>query len=126
MSVNAPALNAYGDATRATGTPRSVEYQVFSQITGQLNLALKAGRPFSEVAQALHENLRLRTVIAVDVTQPENELPVGLRSQLAGLAKFIRSHTQLVLLREADAGVLIDINTAVMRGLRGQLPPQGS
>ena len=126
MSVNAPALNAYGDAARATGTPRSVEYQVFSQITGQLNRALKAGQPFSEVAQALHENLRLWTVIAVDVTEPGNALPVGLRSQLAGLAKFIRSHTQLVLLREADAGVLIEINTAVMRGLRGQLPPQGS
>lgn len=126
MSLNAPAQHAYGDATRATGTPRSVEYQVFSQITGQLTRALAPGRPFSDLAQALQENLRLWTVIAIDITQPDNALPVGLRSQLAGLAKFIRRHTQSVLLREAEAGVLVEINTAVMRGLRGQLPTEGS
>jgi hypothetical protein len=32
----------------------------------------------------------------------------------------------MVLRREAEAGVLIEINTAVMRGLRGQLPPDGA
>jgi flagellar protein FlaF len=126
MSVHAPAQNVYGAATRAMGTPRSVEYQVFSQVTGQLNRAPRAGRPFGELAEALHENLRLWTVIAVDVTQPENALPVPLRGQLASLAKFIRQHTRMVLRREAEAGVLIEINTAVMRGLRGQLPPDGA
>lgn len=122
MSVQALTRNAYGDATRAMGTPRNVEYQVFSQITGQLNRATRPGRPFSELALALHENLRLWTVIVADVTGAENGLPVSLRSQLAGLSKFTRSHTQKVLRNEADAGVLIEINTAVMRGLRGQLP----
>jgi len=125
MSIHAPAKNVYSDANRATGTPRSVEYQVFSQTTGQLNRALRASRPFSELAEALHENLKLWTVIAVDVTRSENALPVPLRSQLAGLAKFIRQHTRMVLRREAEAGVLVEINTAVMRGLRGQLPPEG-
>ena len=124
MSFQAPVPNAYGDATRATGTPRNVEYQVFSQVTGQLNQARRADRPFSEMALALHENLRLWTVIAVDVTRPENALPTSLRGQLADLAKFVRNHTQTVLRKEADAGVLIEINTAVMRGLRGQLPQQ--
>jgi flagellar protein FlaF len=126
MSVQALTQNAYGDATRATGTPRGVEYQVFSQITGQLNRATQAGRPFSELAMALHENLRLWTVIATDVVSTENGLPVPLRARLADLSKFTRSHTQKVLRNEADAGVLIEINTAVMRGLRGQLPPRGA
>lgn len=126
MSVHAPAQNVYSDANRAMGTPRSVEYQVFSQVTGQLSRALRAGRPFSELAEALHENVRLWTVIAVDVTQPENALPVQLRGQFASLAKFIRQHTQAVLRSEAEAGVLIEINTAVMRGLRGQLPAEGA
>ena len=124
MSAHALTQNAYGDATRAMGTPRSVEYQVFSQITGQLNRASQAGRPFSELAMALHENLRLWTVIATDVVGDENGLPLPLRGQLAGLSKFTRSHTQKVLRKEAEVGVLIEINTAVMRGLRGQLPLQ--
>lgn len=124
MSVHALTQNAYGDATRAMGTPRNVEYQVFSQVTGQLNRASAAGRSFGELAMALHENLRLWTVIATDVTSAENGLPVPLRAQLADLSKFTRSHTQKVLRQEADAAVLIEINTAVMRGLRGQLPPE--
>ncbi len=124
MSAHALTQNAYGDATRATGTPRNVEYQVFSQITGQLNRASAEGRPFSDLAMALHENLRLWTIIATDVTGAGNGLPVPLRGQLADLSKFTRSHTQKVLRQEADAAVLIEINTAVMRGLRGQLPQQ--
>ncbi len=100
-----------------------MEYKVFSQITGQLSRAIKDGRPFADLAMALHENLRLWTIIATDVTSPGNGLPVQLRGQLADLSKFTRTHTQQVLRREADAAVLIEINTAVMRGLRGQLPP---
>ena len=124
--MSAPALtqNAYGDATRAMGTPRNVEYQVFSQITGQLNRASEKGKPFGELALALHENLRLWTIIVTDVASAENGLPVSLRAQLADLSKFTRSHTQKVLRQEADAAILIEINTAVMRGLRGQLPSQ--
>ena len=124
MSANALTQNAYGDATRAIGTPRHVEYQVFSQITGRLNRASAEGRPFSELAQALHENLELWTIIVPDVTSAGNGLPLALRGQLADLSKFTRSHTQKVLRQEADAAILIEINTAVMRGLRGQLPQQ--
>jgi flagellar protein FlaF len=124
MSAHALTQNAYGDATRATGTPRNVEYQVFSQITGRLNRAIRGHCPFGELAMALHENLRLWTIIATDVTRTENGLPLQLRSQLADLSKFTRSHTQKVLRKEADASILIEINTAIMRGLRGQLPPE--
>ena len=124
MSAHALTQNAYGDATRAMGSPRNVEYQVFSQITGQLNRANAEGRPFAELAQALHENLELWTIIVTDVTNAGNGLPVALRGQLADLSKFTRSHTQKVLRQEADAAILIEINTAVMRGLRGQLPSQ--
>lgn len=124
MSVHAPAQNAYSNATRVTGSPRNLEYQVFSQVTGQLNRALRTGRPFSELAEALHENQRLWTVIALDVVQTGNTLPLSLRGQLASLAKFVRQHTVMVLRRDAEADVLIDINTAIMRGLRGQLPPE--
>ena len=124
MSAHALTQNAYGDATRALGSPRNVEYQVFSQITGRLNRASAEGRPFAELAQALHENLELWTIIVTDVTSAGNGLPLALRGQLADLSKFTRSHTQKLLRQEADGAILIEINTAVMRGLRGQLPQQ--
>ncbi len=126
MSLASLTQNAYGNATRATGTERGVEYQVFGQVTGRLKRAATAGRPFTELAEALHDNLRLWTVIALDVTSSGNRLPVPLRAQLASLSRFVRSHTAQVLRQEADVGVLIDINTAVMRGLRGQLPATGA
>lgn len=126
MSAHALTQNAHGDATRATGTPRDVEYQVFSQITGRLNRAIPGQRSFGELAMALHENLRLWTIIATGVTRAENGLPLQLRAQLADLSKFTRSHTQKVLRKEAAASILIEINTAIMRGLRGQLPAQGA
>jgi len=124
MSAHALMQNAYGDATRATGTPRSVEYQVFGRITGALNRASRGDRPFRELVAALHDNLELWTVIAADVANPGNALPQELRAGLAGLAKFVHAHTRKVLREEAGAEILIEINTAVMRGLRGQLPPR--
>ena len=126
MSALAQPESLYGEATRATGTPRSVEYQVFSQVTGRLNRARRDGEPFSRLAAALQDNLRLWTVIATDVTSAGNGLPLQLRGQLADLAKFVRLHTHKVLRREAEAGILIEINTAVMRGLSGQLPESGN
>ena len=125
MNAHPLPQSLYGDATRATGTPRSVEYQVFSQVTGRLNRARRDGEPFSGLAAALQDNLRLWTAIATDVTSPGNDLPLQLRGQLADLAKFVRLHTHRVLRREAEAGVLIEINTAVMRGLSGQPPESG-
>ncbi|MGF1500259.1 MAG: flagellar biosynthesis regulator FlaF [Paracoccaceae bacterium] len=121
MTFQTASHNAYGAATRALATPRSVEYQVFSQVTGQLSQALRDGRPFGELADALHQNLKLWTVLALDLMQPENALPEDLRAKLVSLAAFTRTHTEKVLRRDADAQVLVDINTAIMRGLRGEL-----
>jgi len=122
MSLQAGTENAYGAATRALGTPRTVEYRVFSQVTGQLTHALQPDRPFSELAAALHANQNLWTALLIDLTAPGNELPDALRARLVGLARFVAEHSRKVLRREADAQILIDVNTAIMRGLRGQLP----
>jgi len=107
MTLQAGSYNAYGAATVATGTPRAIEYQVFSQVTGELNRALQEGKSFADLAVR------------------DNALPDALRGQLLSLAAFTKNHTTRVLEREAEAGVLVEINTAVMRGLRGQAPDAG-
>lgn len=109
--------NAYGLAMRATGSPRNVEYQVFSQITGRLSGALGENVPFATLAAALQDNVSLWSIVAEDVAREENELPRDLRGQLFYLAEFTTHHTRKVLKGEADAQALIDVNKSVMRGL---------
>ena len=48
-----------------------------------------------------------------------NALPVPLRAQLVSLAKFVRRHSLAVLGGRASIAPLVDINTAIMKGLRG-------
>lgn len=120
MSAYPRPRNAYGDATRALGTPRSVEYNVFSQVTGQLSRAVGDDRPFADLATALHENMRLWIAVAADVADDGNGLTPQLRAQLLSLANFTRGHSRKVLRSEADPKILIEINTAIMRGLRGE------
>lgn len=125
MSALAKKMNGYLEATRTTGNPRDIEYQLFAKITGRLNRANDPDRPFSELASALSDNLRLWTEIGLNVAEPENELPKQLRAQLFYLFEFTQQHTQKALRQEADASALIDINMSVMRGLRPNNPGKG-
>ena len=44
-----------------------------------------------------------------------------LRAQLVSLAEFVRRHSLAVLGGRASIAPLIDINTAIMKGLRGNV-----
>ena len=112
------ARTAYG----APGTPvrseRSTEYDLFARITRRLREAHAKGKPGRmELVRALHDNQRLWTTLAVDVADDGNGLPSELRARLFYLAEFTRVHTAKVMSADASAEVLVDINTAVMRGL---------
>lgn len=125
MNALARTLNGYLDATRSTGNPRDVEYQLFSIVTGKLNRASHADAPFAELVAALDENARLWREIALDVAAAENGLPQSLRAQLFYLYEFTAAHTQKVLRNQADASALIDVNTSIMRGLRSRNAGKG-
>jgi len=115
--VNAQ-LNArqtYAAAVLAARKPRSAEYELLARVTH----ALKAAAGFAALACALHENRKLWTALSADIADPGNQLPAALRARLFYLSEFTRQHSSKVLAGEGDAGVLIDINTAVMRGLEG-------
>lgn len=122
MSAQALSQNAYGEASRALDSPRSIEHRVFGQITARLGQAGDGADAFPDLAAALHDNLGLWTALAADVMDSQNALPDVLRARIMFLSEFTRIHTQKVLRREADAAPLIEINKAVMRGLRGILP----
>lgn len=73
---------------------------------------------FNALVRALHDNRALWTALAADVAIGTNGLPRSLRAQIFYLAEFTVHHSRRVLAGEAGADVLVDINTAVMRGLR--------
>jgi flagellar biosynthesis activator protein FlaF len=121
MYNTAFARNAYGETDRTQSAPRRTEYRVFAQVTHRLARAAEGGpRAFPRLAEALHENLGLWNVLAIDLADPRNALPQGLRAELLSLAVFTVRHTACVLERKGDPHVLIDINSAIMRGLRGE------
>jgi flagellar biosynthesis activator protein FlaF len=105
----------------ATGrNPRATEYDAFARVTQKLTAERAGGTAgLAMLAAALAENQRLWSVLAEDVALPTNSLPPRLREGIFYLYQFTRQHSRKVLDGEASVEVLVDINTAMMKGLRG-------
>lgn len=120
MTSSYLAQSAYNPVQSAVKTERGTEHAAFERVTAQLS---RADRPEASVAQkatALHDNRRLWTLMAANVADSSNALPKSLRAQIFYLAEFTLQHSRKVLSGGAPLAPLIDINTAVMRGLRGE------
>lgn len=118
MNAMLQAQAAYGQNSRATKTPRDTEYDAIAYVTRRMKSAAGQVERFADLAAALHENRRLWTILSIDVAHPDNPLPQDLKARLFYLAEFTEAHSSRVLKKEASAAPLIEINTAVMRGLR--------
>jgi flagellar biosynthesis activator protein FlaF len=117
MLASLQASAAYSRNSAPVRTARDSEYEVFARITRRLRAA--AQQDFPALVAALHENQRLWATLAEDLASPGNELPDSLRAGLLNLAIFTSRHSNEVLGGRASPDVLVEINTAVMRGLRG-------
>lgn len=118
MNATLLAQTAYQTQAQTIRTERGLEYDAFARITHRLNLATTKGRDdIVTLAAALHDNRRLWTILATDVADPQNPLPQDLRARIVYLAQFTHRHSTQVLNGGAAIQPLIDINTAIMRGL---------
>lgn len=130
MNSAALATTGYGDAQIAFQDFRQGEYRVFAEATRRLRVAAEAKKDapgaFALLAEALHDNVRLWLIIAADVASPKNELPAQLRARLFYLAEFTRVHSAKVLAGDAAPDALIDVNTAIMKGLRAGVAAGGA
>lgn len=118
MNATRLAQSAYRDQARSVRTDRGLEYDAFARVTQRLVMA--AGQDLRDIpnlAAALHDNRRLWTILATDVADAQNPLPPPLRAQIVSLAQFCHRHSSAVLTTKASLQPLIDINTAIMRGL---------
>lgn len=115
------AQKAYATTEAPIRTPRSTEYEAFARITHRLNAAASKGRQgFTQLAEAVHANRQLWTMLATDVADAGNGLPQELRARIFYLAEFTNHHSHQILNGQAGPDPLIEINTAIMRGLRNR------
>jgi len=112
--------SGYARTTASVRTDRGTEYALFAEITAALK-GIDEGdsAQFPALAHAVHDNQRLWGTLADDLLLDTNALPAPLRGQLLGLAEFVRRHSAQVLAGQGSVTALIDINTSIMRGLRG-------
>ncbi len=119
MNAMNMAKTAYAASQNTVRTPRGIEYEAFARITHRLKTSAEKGRSgFGQLAQAIHENRRLWTLLAADVVAVENGLPADLRARIFYLFEFTNQHSRKVLQDPEEVGVLVEINTAIMRGLK--------
>ncbi len=114
------AASAYAKVSNAVLGPRSIEQKAFQQITGLLQAA-QSGRQVktAQLAEAVHKNTQLWTILATDAASEANALPPALRAQIISLAVYSQKTGRAVLRKEAEIEELIEVNRAIMAGLDG-------
>jgi flagellar protein FlaF len=127
MDVAAQAANGYRAVQLQTQSARSIEAKLFAEITAALVRAQRAGKPgFQDLVAALHRNRTLWDALLADLAHEANALPAPLKGQLIQLGHFVRQFTARVLKGEDDVQVLIDVNNAILDGLRATNQGGGS
>lgn len=119
MNAIRQAQNAYGQTNHPIRTQRGTEYEAVARITHALKAAgERTPNNMVELAGAIAENRQLWTLFATEVADNDNPLPKDLRAGIFYLSEFTTAHSRKVLTRQAEVAPLIEINTAIMRGLR--------
>ena len=111
------ARRAYGPVGSPTRTARDAEKHVLVQATAALKTASAPSQAFTTLVEAVQRNRMLWTRLAGDVAEGSNGLPADLRARIFYLAQFTDHHSRKVLQGDATVDALIEINTAVIRGL---------
>lgn len=125
MNALSKAEHGYGEVTRPVKPPRAIEYEVIAKVTHELKTAATRKKSdYPSFVNALHRNTKLWTTLAALVADEANALPAQLRAQIFYLAEFSSRQTAQVLAGGASIGPLLEINTAVLRGLRQERAEQ--
>lgn len=119
MNAFSSAQRGYAAHAETTQTGRRAEYALIARLTHRLRAtAQDASKNYPEYAQALHDNRKLWSTLAIDVADKENSLPETLRARVFYLSEFTSQHTTKILREKASVLPLLEINMAVLRGLK--------
>ena len=119
MSAINTAERGYHQNMSSTQSGRRTEYQVVARITHRLrDAAQEAKKDYPTYVAALDENRKLWQAFAVDVLDKDNALPQDLKARIFYLAEFTEAHTRKILREKASVLPLLEVNMAVLRGLK--------
>ena len=113
------AQTAYATTGAPIRTDRGNEGDIIARVTRDL----KQSDPktnFKDFVTALHQNRQMWILLAIDVANEENALPQDLKAQIFYLYEYTMDRTTRILAGNATADSLIEVNTAILRGLRQQ------
>ena len=119
MNAYISAQDTYKSVSQTVKTPKRVEYELFAKVTHQLKLAATQKKSsFPKFVEALHQNRKLWRILASDVAQTGNLLDADVKGQILYLAEFTHAYTSRVMSEQITVRPLLDINAAVLRGLK--------
>ncbi|AXK43713.1 flagellar biosynthesis regulator FlaF [Erythrobacter aureus] len=108
---------AYQTTQRRSEQPRSAEYRLMAQITGEMIAAKEGGLLGTALAEPLSRNRELWNVFSNDCASSENGLPEALRASIISLGIWVDKHTSGVIGGREEIDDLIDVNRSIMEGL---------
>ncbi|MEA1937630.1 MAG: flagellar biosynthesis regulator FlaF [Pseudomonadota bacterium] len=111
-------INSYVKTQDYSGNPRATEYRALALVTGRLIEAKERGG--RTLIEALFANQNLWTLFQADLAGSGNGLPPSLKAQLLSLSIWVQRFSSKVMKGEASADSLIEVNKAIMDGLKPQ------
>lgn len=113
-------LTAYQAARSRAETPRSAEFRLMNEITGEMLAAQDAGLKGAMLMPALYRNRQMWSAFVSDCSVTGNGLPGPLRAQIISLGLWVDRFTSDVIAGRDTIGELIALNRTIMDGLRAE------
>jgi len=110
-------VDVYKKATLTNDSPRTIEYRLFAEITGELQKANNSETPKTERIKVLFRNSQLWSTLQADLMLPGNEMGNELKAGLISLAIWVAKFTSPAMNNDADLEPLISVNRQIMDGL---------
>jgi flagellar biosynthesis activator protein FlaF len=113
-------LESYRRVQKAAESPRDAEYRLFAQVTSALLTVQDQHLRGPALVDALDWNRRVWSALSSDCSLPDNGLPGNVRGQIISLALWVSRYSSDVASGAAGVDALIDVNRAIMDGLKMQ------
>ena len=116
------AVQAYQQTARQTVAPRDLEANLLSMAAAHFQRIRNDWDLLAtELPNALKFNRKLWTVFVTSVTEPESQLPLPVRQNIANLGIFVLSQTAELQVAPVPEklDILVKINRELAAGLRG-------
>jgi flagellar biosynthesis activator protein FlaF len=111
-------VESYRHVQKTAELPRDTEYRLFAQVTAALLSAQAEKLQGAALVDALDWNRRVWSALSTDCGQPGNGLPLAVRAQIISLGLWVSRYSSDVARGTASMDALIDVNRAIMDGLK--------